>query len=239
MLYFLYGSDKDKARQKSADLVIALQKKKPDASLFKLTDENFEEGSLDEYIGGQGLFENKYIVLADGLMDDKGRREMLAKRLGDIKESQNIFIFREGEIDKATKTKVEKHAEKVQEFTIEEKKKQLDEFKIFTLTDALGRKDRKGLWMLYREAKQEDVEDEQIHGILFWQIKNMILATECKSAKEAGINPFVFSKAQGFARNFPLGELKKKSSELISLYHDARRGVHDFDSAMERWILGI
>lgn len=239
MLYFLYGSDKDKARQKAADLVAALQKKKPDASFFKLTRDNWNEGSFEEYIGGQGLFENKYIVLADGLFEDKANKEFIVKRLSDLHESQNVFIFREGELDKATLTKVEKNSEKVQEFALKETGEVKDEFKIFTLTDALGRRDRKSLWMLYQGAKNADVEDEQIHGILFWQIKNMLLAQKSKTAKEAGLNPFVFSKAQGFGKNYRDGELSKMSSQLIHLYHDARKGIHDLDVALEKWILGI
>lgn len=239
MLYFLYGSDKDKARQKAADLVAALQKKKPDASFFKLTLENWSEGSFEEYIGGQGLFENKYIVLADGLMEDKPTKEFISKRLKDLHESQNVFIFREGELDKATLTKAEKNSEKVQEFALKGVEEKKEEFKIFVLTDALGRRDKKALWILYHEAKNANVEDEQIHGILFWQVKNMLLAQKTGSAKEAGLNPFVYSKSQGFGRNFKEGELSKLSSQLVHLYHDARKGIHDLDVALEKWILSV
>jgi len=239
MLYFIHGTDKDKARQKANDLVAALQKKKPDASFFKLTSENWSEGSFEEYIGGQGLFENKYIVLVDGLFGDKVTKEFISKRLKEIKESQNVFIFREGEVDKATLTKIEKNAEKVQEFGTGEAKGKKQEFNTFSLTDALGRRDKKQLWVLYHMAKQANVEDEQIHGVLFWQVKNMMLAQKTQNAAEAGLNPFVFSKAQGFARNFRDGELAKMSGELVSLSHEARRGAHDFDVALERWILNV
>ncbi len=239
MLYFLYGEDKDKARAKATGLVETLLKKKPDAAFFKLTDENFSEAHFEEYIGGQGLFENKYIVLADGLFGNKEIKEFVVKRLKDLKESQNIFILREGETDKATLTKIEKNAEKVQEFALANAPQKKEEFKIFSLTDAFGRRDRKALWVLYQQAKLANVEDEQIHGILFWQVKNMLVSMQTKSAADAGLNPFVFTKAQGFARNFKNEELVKKSAELVELYHDARRGIHELGSAMECFILSI
>ncbi len=237
MLYCIYGSDKDKARAKAADLVAALQKKKPDAAFFKMTDEDFTESHLEEYIGGQGLFANKYIVLCDGLFLNKEIKEIVVKRLKDINASQNVFIFREGELDKATLTKIEKNSEKVQEYSFDEKPVKKQEFNVFSLADALGKRDRKSLWVLYRQAKDANVEDEQIHGILFWQLKSLILAQVSRSAAEAGLNPFVFGKAQGFARNFSKEELLVKSGELVRLYHEARRGVHDLDMALEKWIL--
>lgn len=251
MIYLLYGTDKDKAREKARGLVDSLLKKKPDASFFKLTTENWNEASFSEYIGGQGLFENKYIVLADGLFEDKDIKELVVKRVKEIQESQNVFIFREGTLDKATLGKFEKAAEKVQEFEAPEVPKgrkfgmdtvnplNLAEFNIFSLTDALGKRDKKELWVLYQKTVIKGVPGEEVHGLLFWQIKNMIIASEAKSAKEAGMNPFVFSKAQGFAKKWTLDELKKYSSDLISLSHDARRGIHDFDGALERFVLSI
>lgn len=239
MLYFLYGGDKDKARSKAHGLVETLLKKKPDASFFKLTLENWSEAHFEEYIGGQGLFENKYVVLADGLFENKEVKEFIVKRLKDLKESQNIFIFREGELDKASLTKIEKNAEKVQELVLANEPRKKEEFNVFSLTDAFGRRDRKNLWILYNQAKNANVEDEQIHGILFWQVKNMLLASKVKSANDAGLSPFVFSKAQGFSKNFSAEELEKKSADLIELYHDARRGIHDFSLSLERFILSI
>lgn len=237
MLYVIYGNDDSKARQKSHDLIDALQKKKPDAELFTIGGEHFESRILEELIGGQGLFERKFIVFADHLFRDKAIREVVLEKVKQIAASDNLFILLEDMLDKATKTKLEKHAEKMQEFSMIVEKK--EEFKIFSLTEAFGRRDRKSLWVLYQKAVAENVASEEIHGILFWQLKSMLVAAGSKTAEESGLNPYVYRKSVGFSKNYLSSELSILSSKMIEVYHNARRGVHEFDVALERFILEV
>lgn len=238
MLYVLYGSDIEKGKDKLHGLVESLQKKKPDASIFRIDDEHFDTSQLSELIEGQGLFENKYIVVFDSVFANAEAQEAVLKNLASIADSQNIFIILEGKLDKKTISRLEKKAEKVQVFEGEVSKKK-EEFNIFSLTDALGRRDRKVLWVLYRKAKQRGIPDEEIHGILFWQVKSMLLSSGAKNSDDAGLNPFVYRKSLQFLKNYTDEEVKKLSSTLVSLSHDARRGLHEFDIALERFILGV
>ncbi len=247
MLYFLHGTDKDSAREKARELLETLQTKKPDAAQFRLEPDKWSEGFFDELIGSQGLFEQKYIVFADKLFENTEAKEAILGRLKEIGESENIFIFLEGKTDKATLTKIEKRAAKVQVF--EEKGGEKEggraaaarpkDFNIFSLTDAFGRRDKKNLWVLYQKSVENDVAPEEVHGILFWQLKSMMLADDAKTAKEAGLAPFVFSKAKGFLNNFSSLELNNFSKKLVALYSDARRGAVEFDVALERFILNL
>ncbi|HEY4511553.1 MAG TPA: hypothetical protein VJH55_01800 [Candidatus Paceibacterota bacterium] len=239
MFYFLHGSDTDKAIAKADDMVAALLKKKPDAAFFKMTDENWSEAALAEYMGGQGLFSQKYIVLLSGVFGNKEYKEVLVKKLKELKESENIFIMREGVVDKTSLTKIEKQAEKVQQFELKEESAKEVKFNVFSLTDALGRRDRKSLWTLFLKAQKAGVEAENIHGTLFWQVKSLIVARETKDAKQAGMHPFAFSKAQGFSKNFKKEELLKLSGDLVSIYHEAHRGMYDLNIALERFVLTI
>ncbi|MCH8987104.1 hypothetical protein IIA94_02975, partial [Patescibacteria group bacterium] len=175
MLYVLHGTDSIKAREKLHALLDGLFAKKPDASYIRIDDEHFEKEQLEELIYGQGLFTQKYIIIFDRLLENKEAKEAVLERVKDIAASQNIFILFEGTLDKKTLSKLNKHAEKVQEFvdkSVFPKKKPFD---IFSLTNALGRRDRKQLWVLYQSARRHNVSDEEIHGILFWQIKSMLL----------------------------------------------------------------
>ena len=240
MIYLLYGSDTDKARAKLHDLVGSLVKKKPDASHERMNDETFDASHLEELIGGMGLFSSKAIIEMQNVFRSKDAKEAVLDRIKDIGKSENIFVFLEGELTKADLTKFEKNSEKVQEFELKthgDIKK--DEFKIFSLTDAFGKRDRKQLWVLYTKAKMREIAAEEIHGILFWQVKAMLQAAQSKSAQEAGLNPFVFQKSQGFLRNFQKGEVQAISSKLVCIYHQARRGITDFDLALERFILEV
>lgn len=241
MIYLLYGSDTTKSRMKLHDMVGSLLKKKPDASHVRITDEMFDEASLDEHIGGMGLFSQKTIVELDNVFRNKEAKPVVLERIKDIAGSENIFVILEGELNASEVKKFEKHAEKVQEFaaSAEASASQRKDFNVFSLTDAFGKRDRKQLWVLYTKAKRKNISDEEIHGILFWQIKAMFQAQSASSAKEAGLNPFVYQKSQGFLRNFRPEELTATSSKLVSLYHNSRRGIHDFEVALEKFILEL
>lgn len=243
MFYFLHGEDKDKARKKARELIDGLTKKRPNASFFKVDSENFSLGKLEEMIGGQGLFENKQIVFFDNILEDKETKGAILEKIKEIAESPNAFVFLEGKTDKATVGKMEKSAEKVQEFNSAKNsgttKELKEKFNVFSLTDVFGKRDKKNLWMLYNEALSQDVAPEEVQGILFWQLKSMIVAGKSENAQESGLNPYVFQKSKSFAKNFGEEEMKKLSSALISVYHDSRRGIHDFGIALERFILNI
>lgn len=246
MLYFFYGSDKDTAREKANALVEGLRKKKPDAEVFRLTAEDWSdpldprrgETRLEELIGGQGLFHKTYIVEIVSLFENPAAKEGFLKKLSDIAASPNIFVSRESAVDKETLSWVGKHTEKVQVCAQKEEKKK-PEFNIFSLSDAFGKRDKKKLWVLLQKAVASGAVPEEIHGILFWQLKSIMLAFQCKSAEEAGVKPFVWSKAKTFAKNWSENELKFLSSKMVSLYHDAHRGIHDFSVALERFILTL
>tara|TARA_Y100000310_G_scaffold122869_2_gene121624 strand:+ start:17506 stop:18222 length:717 start_codon:yes stop_codon:yes gene_type:complete len=238
MIYLLYGTDTVNARKKLRALLDSLFAKKKDASLIRVDCENFDSSRLVELIHGQGLFEQKQIVVLDSVLEDKEVKDAVLSELKSIADSKNIFVFVEGVIDKKTLSKFEKKAEKVQEFVAKDtvvKKK----FDIFSLTSALGQRDRRKLWVLYQKARMHDVSSEEIHGILFWQIKSMLLACSSKDTQTSGLNPFVFKKSSSFLKNYSKQEIENLSSKLVTLYHDARRGIYEFDIALERFILSI
>jgi DNA polymerase III delta subunit len=240
MIYLLYGSDTDKARAKLHDLVGSLVKKKPDASHERLNDETFSADKLEELMGGMGLFSQKAIIEMINVFRNKDAKETVLENIKDIGKSDNIFVFLEGELNKTDLAKFEKNSEKIQEFELKTKGEvKKEEFKIFSLTDAFGRRDKKMLWVLYTKAKMHDIAAEEIHGILFWQVKAVVQAAAAGSAKEAGLNPFVYQKSKAILQKYSLDEIKGISSKLVSMYHNARRGIHDFDVALEKFILEV
>lgn len=239
MIYLLHGTDTIKSRKKMSILLDGMFAKKPNASFVRIDTENFNESRIEEFVGSQGLFENKYIIVFDNLFVDKDVKEILLKNIKEISESQNIFIFLEEKLNKTELSKFEKYAEKIQSFELRSLASKLKKFNMFSLTDALGRRDRKQLWVLYQKAKLNNISDEEIHGILFWQVKTMLLVSSALSAESAGLNEFVFRKSLGFLKNYKEKELKKLSFSLMTLYHDTRRGIHDIDNALERFVLEI
>ncbi len=237
MLYVFYGTDKDTAREKALTLLFSLQKKKPEAELFRIDAEHWSEQAIDELIGGQGLFSKTYLVFLSYLFENEEAKEAVVKKLSAIGESPNIFVMLEGKLDKATLLAVTESAEKALSF--EKKGEKKEEFNIFSLTDAFGRRDKRKLWILLQKTFATDAVPEEIHGILFWQLKSMLLASGARSAAEAGIAPFVFTKSKNFLKNYSVPELHNLSSVLVGMYHDAHRGLRDFEIALERFVLTI
>ena len=121
MIYFYYGTDIDSARKKANVTIDSLLAKKPDATLIKMAQEDLQEGRITELAGGQALFSEKYIVFFYKTFENKENKEIILKHIKEIGTSENIFIFVEGKMDKAGLAKIEKSAEKVQEFVKPEK----------------------------------------------------------------------------------------------------------------------
>lgn len=237
MLYVIYGTDTHKARAKLHDLLDLAKKKRPEAELFKLTTENWSEGQFDELLVAQGLFEQKYTTVLDNLFEKKDIKSYVMERLEGMKESEQIFLMLESSIDAASLKKLEKFSEKVQVFEKSENKK--PSLNIFSITDGLVQKDKKKLWISYVDLLGKGAVAEEIHGILFWQVKNMILASRAGSATETGLSPFVYKNALTGARNYKNEDLQKMSSDLVDMTHRVRQGKGDLEVMMEKWMLGL
>jgi DNA polymerase III delta subunit len=236
MIYLIYGNQTEKVRNKVRDIVSAQIAKKPDALSFRINTESWPEANLEELLSSQGLFVQKYIVIFETLLRHTDAGETLLGRMNEFSESEHIFIFAEGELTKEILKKVEKRAAKVQEIATP-KKEVREAFNIFALADSLGRRDKKELWVLYEKAIASGKTPEEIHPILSWQVRAMLGAEQSESPEEAGLSPYVYKKAQSFAQNFSRDELTHLSSQLLTIYHDARRGMISFDTALLQFIL--
>lgn len=235
MLYLIHGTDEMRGRAKLHALLEGLFLKRPDAEYFHVTPETWSDYNLYELASAQGLFEQKHIVVLDKVFELEEAEEATVPSLEVLHTAPHPFIFLEGALSKKTVSAFEKHSEKI--YIFEKKKK--GTFNMFSLADALGERNRKKLWTLYQKAKHENVSDEDIQRILFWQVKGMLFAKSSKNAEEAGMKPFPFSKSRGFLKNYTDPELTGLSRNLVAITHDAHRGAHELGIALERFILGI
>jgi DNA polymerase III delta subunit len=236
MIYFVTGEQREKVLKKSQELVVALQKKRPEALLFRISADEWDKNAFAGIAGGQGLFEHKYIVVLDSIFQNEDAAQALADQMKELKAADHAFLFVETSPKDPTKALLKKHAEKVWEVD-GEKIVAKKSFNIFSLTDALGARNKARLWALYQEALMDGSEPEEIHGILFWQVKSLLAAAQSKNADEAGMKPFVWGKSQGFLKNYSLDELKGISSKMVGLYHLSRLESVPLEVAMEEWML--
>jgi len=236
MIYFLYG-DPNKIFIKSNDLIDNIIKKNKDATFFKIDQDNFYDFNIDELTGGRSLFTGKQIVYLKRVFENNTISESLIKNIKNISSSENIFIIAEEKLKKPIFNKIEKNSEKVQEFEIKKTFSKRED-NIFDLAQALGERDVKKLWSLY-QYKVKTVRPEEIHGILWWQMKSILISSKTGTPSGSGLKPFVFQKAAYYSKKYSKLELEEKSNDLINMIHESRRSGLSLDISLERFILSI
>jgi len=113
------------------------------------------------------------------------------------------------------------------------------DFNIFSLTDALGARKKKDAWVLYQKALLSGLSSEEIFFKLFWQMKTLLVAKRTKTAEEAEMKSYPYSKAKGYLNNFKEGEIEKLSEKLMLGYHNVRRGEGEMETFVEKVVLSI
>ncbi|MFA6476316.1 MAG: hypothetical protein WCV68_02760 [Candidatus Paceibacterota bacterium] len=262
MIYLFYGNDEIKSRDKYNAVINSLLTKSPEASLFRLTKENFNEDNLDELTRGQGLFHNKFIVACDNLLSpvrkakegqEEKEEDVLTERGEEKKDktdwvklaakSENVFIFLENNLPAKMLEKLEKMAAKTQAFEKSGGALRLyggaPGFNIFSITDAFTAKNKNRAWALYQEAMMHGISSEEILWKLIWATNNLMLVKNTKDTSKLKMKPFPLAKAKSAAKTFSNDELKKLSGSFVDLYHQNYLGTDEFDLGLERVILSI
>lgn len=236
MLYAIYGKDTAKARSKLTELLDTLQKKRPDASLFRLSNENWNPSLLNELLSSTGLFSPKYIVVLDSLLNLSDSAEAVSGSIKEMSESEHVCIMIEEKILSADLKKVEKYAVKVQECAPAEKVKK-ESSQVFAYAEALSMKETKRAWALFQEIAGEEAAAEEIHGVLWWQFKSLKIARDSKTAGESGLSPYVYQKSARATKIWNEKELEGVIDRLVDMYHRAHRGEIDFMLELEKFSL--
>ncbi|MBX4189584.1 hypothetical protein KW785_03260 [Candidatus Parcubacteria bacterium] len=112
-------------------------------------------------------------------------------------------------------------------------------FNIFSLTDAIGARDKRGAWVLYQKALASGLVAEEIFWRVTWIAKSMLLASKTESYKETEMKEFPYKKAKGYAKNFSREELEDLSESLVVGYHNTRRGLGEIETLLEKSILSL
>lgn len=181
---------------------------------FSIKKEELVKEKIFEYSNIKSLFGDSPIIVVDNFFDEK--YSFSKKEILDLQKSETVFIFIENSFSSAN---IKKYEEFAKIFFFEERKEKKIETNIsFEIANAFGVKDKIKAWILFNQAIEKGVEPEQISGILFWKIKSL---------SESRQN--VFSRE----------EIKRSSSLLVSLHHDAHLGKKDFVVGLEQYLLFV
>ena len=206
MIYILSGND---TKKKNA----YLKKLYKDNQPIIIPNRDISKEMFFDQAGSVSLFGGLSIFVFENFIEEKNV-ELKDEDILLLKDSPNIFIFKEDKLLAPDLKKYKKYAnvEDLSSAVI----KQTPKVNVFGVADAFARKDKIQTWILYRDAVSLGVAPEEISGILFWKIKTMIL---------------------NGTKIFTGDELKERSSELVSLYHKAHGGEVDFTVGLEQFIL--
>ena len=98
--------------------------------------------------------------------------------------------------------------------SIKEKK---EKFNNFLLANAFGARDKKGLWIYFRQAMDVGVGMEELIGVLFWKVKDMLIKKNFGKFKEP--------------------ELKNFAAKISYVLPEARKNGLDAEAAFEQFLL--
>ncbi|MEX0918272.1 MAG: hypothetical protein WDZ93_03915 [Candidatus Paceibacterota bacterium] len=230
MLALFYGTDTGSVRN-AAHAHLPKEVSQPTT----IDAEVYQRGMLADAVEAVSLFGGVNAYVLDTPSDDEDFQEEVMGLLSALAASAHLFVVIEGKLLAAERKKYEKYAEVVSEFTAPA----VERFNTFALSDALADRNKKKLWLLCSDATRAGVSSEELIGMMWWQLKTLRLATVTSSAAEAGMKDFPYNKAKRALGNFKEGELISLSHSLLALHHDARRGKHDLDLALERWVLSL
>lgn len=174
---------------------------------------NLNKDVLFEYAQTISLFGESPVILVENLIKNK-EISLSQEDLVLLNESKTVFVFLEEKVLISDSKKYKKYST-MEDFS-SVVAKQSPKTNVFGIADSFSRRNKIETWILYTETVLAGVAPEEISGIIFWKIKTMIL---------------------NGSKVFSLDELKRQSSELVSLYHRAHQGKIDFAVGLEQFIL--
>lgn len=237
MLTILFGTD-TKTRAKRLDELVSGFKKSGTEIRF-YTDITFNTDELRATAGDTSLFGGTSAVIISGIGDRAELRDEAETILSELAESTHEFVLSENALLAGFLKKAKGAGAVVEEFKAPAKGKKEEVFNVFALTDAFSLRKRSLAWALYRRAISAGLEPRELHGKLFWAVKTMLLAEGSSSASEAGIHPFVYTKAKASAKNFAPKELEHIAVKLTEDFHQVLLEGRDAETAFEASILRV
>ena len=116
MFYLLHGQDTYRSKEKLNELVSHFKTKVSGLGFFRIEGENFNEAEFQELLKGKTLFEKKYVVVCERVLENKQTADFVLGNLDKLAKTDNMFLFWEEDIDEKTLEEFKKQAYKVQEF---------------------------------------------------------------------------------------------------------------------------
>lgn len=212
MLYLFCGDD---AKSKLVNYEKFIKSIPKGTETFFINRNNFDQNQIENLYSGSALFFTKCIVVFSDIFEREEHKDFVLKKLELMAQSENSFVFVEGKLNKPILDIFEKHKATINQFLLAKEKK--EKFNNFLLANAFGDRNKLNLWINFRLAVDKGVGLEELTGVLFWKIKDMLLKKNFGKFKES--------------------ELQNSASKLSYLLPEARKEGQDAEIALEQFLL--
>ncbi|KKP85652.1 hypothetical protein A3B84_00505 [Candidatus Nomurabacteria bacterium RIFCSPHIGHO2_02_FULL_35_13] len=212
MIYLFCGDD---VKNKRSNYEKFMKSVPIGTETFFIGKNDFNSVQTENFYSGSGLFFTKCVVVFTNIFEKEETLDFILNKLNLISESKNNFVFLEGKLNKPVLDAFKKSRAEINVFELPKEKK--EKFNSFLLANAFGEKNKLNLWIYFRQAMDNGVAMEELIGVLFWKVKDMLLKNN-------------FSK-------FSESELKNFAGKLSYLLPEARKEGKDAESAFEQFLL--
>ena len=182
---------------------------------FFVSRNNFNPIQIESLYSGSSLFAPLSATFFQNILDYEENRDFILNRLKMMGDSNNYFIFLESKQNKSILDAFKKARAELNIFELPKEKK--EKFDSFLIANAFANKDKLNTWIYFRQAIENDVSLEEISGIIFWKIKDMILK-------------------KNFAK-FNEEKLKGLVSKISYIIPEARKEGRDAETVFEQFLL--
>lgn len=221
MLYLFSGDD---AKNKILSYEKFIKSMPAGMEAFFINRNNFDPAQIENFYSGAGLFFSECAVIFSNIFDGEETSNFILKKLEQMGKSDNYFVFLEGRLNKPILDAFKKvlpagrqAAPFINIFELPKEKK--EKFNNFLVANAFGQKDKLNLWIYFRQAMDRGVGMEELAGVLFWKIKDMLVKKDFRKFSEKQLQSF--------------------ASRLSYLLPEARKEGRDAESAFEHFLLEV
>jgi len=212
MIYLFCGDD---AKNKYSSYERFIKSIPASTETFFVGKNDFNPMEVESFYSGSGLFFTKCAVIFTNVFEKEETLDFILNKLNLISESGNDFIFLEGKLNKSIIDAFKKARAEINIFEL--LKEKIEKFNNFLLANAFGDRDKLNLWIYFRQAIDNGAGMEELIGVLFWKVKDMLLKKN-------------FGK-------FSESELKNFAGKLSYLLPEARKNGLDTESVFEQFLL--
>ncbi len=189
----------------------------PLTQIFAVNRNDFNQMQIESFYSGSSLFSNLSAVIFQNVLEYEETRDFVLEKLKLMGDSANSFVFLEGKLSKPILDTFKKARAEINVFELPKEKK--EKFDNFLVANAFANKDKLNTWIYFRQAIDVGVSLEEVSGVLFWKIKDLILKKNFSKFKEEQLKNFIM--------------------KLSYLLPEARKEGRDAESAFEQFLLEV